>query len=179
MRLGACPRERELGEVLNLGQWPQACSDELRAHVAGCRSCRELVLVRQAFGRERTTAAGEVRLESPGVLWWRAQLRRRNAAIERIGRPLLGAQIFALAMCLAAAVIYVLWQSRRGFDWLAWLGELPRALHLGALVPGSWGNSPWGIWLGVSMAVMVAVAGGVIVYLARNDGDQGSGVRGQ
>ena len=178
MRLGACPRERELGEALDRGQWPQASSDELRAHVTVCRPCRELVLVRQAFGRERIAAAGEARLEAPGVLWWRAQLRRRNAAIERIGRPLLGAQIFALAVCLAAAVVYVLWQARRGFDWLAWLGELPRALHLGALVPGSWGNSPWEIWVGVSMAVMVALMGGVIVHLATAGiRDQGSGVR--
>ena len=164
MRLGACPRERELDEALNRGRWPQALSDELGAHVAECRSCRELVLVRQAFGRERMMAAEEARLESPGVLWWRANLQRRKAAIERIGRPLLGAQIFALAVCLAAAILYVLWQARRGFDWLAWLGELPRGLRLGALVPGSWGNSPWEIWLGVSVAVML-VMGGVIVYL--------------
>jgi hypothetical protein len=125
------------------------------------------------------TASGQARLESPGVIWWRAQLRRRNAAIERIGRPLLGAQIFAWAVCLAAAVVYVLWQARRGFDWLAWLGDLPRSLHLGALVPGSWSNSPWEIWLAVSMAVMLAVMGGVFVYLARNDTDQRSGVRGR
>jgi hypothetical protein len=179
MRLGSCSRERELGEALQRGHWPQACSQELRAHVAGCRSCRELVVVQQAFGRERTIAAGEARLESPGVLWWRAQLRRRNSAIERIGRPLMGAQIFAWAVCVAAAVAYVLWQARRGFDWLGWLNELPRALHLDALVPGSWGNSPWEIWLVVSMAVMVALMGGWMVYLARNDRDQGSGVSGR
>jgi hypothetical protein len=166
MRFSTCPREQELGELLGRGHWPDACSDELRAHVAGCRACRELVIVKQAFGRERMTAAGEARLESPGILWWRAQLRRRNAAFERIGRPLLGAQIFALAVCLAAAVVYVSWQARRGFDWLAWLGDLPRALHLGALVPGSWGNSPGGeIWVAVSIAAMVALMGGVIVYL--------------
>jgi len=165
MRLGACPREREVNEMLGLGQWPEACGEELRAHVGGCRTCRELVVVRRAFGRERMEAAAEARLDSPGTLWWRAQLRRRNAAIERIGRPLLGAQIFALLVCLTAAVVYVLWLTRRGFDWLAWVGEMPRALHLGALVPGSWGNSPWGLWLGISVAVMAALMGGVLVYL--------------
>jgi hypothetical protein len=165
MRFGACPREQEVAGFLSRGQWPQASSDELRAHVAGCRACRELIVVREAFGRERMKAAGEARLESPGVLWWRAQLRRRNAAIERIGRPLVGAQIFAWAVCLAAAVLYLLWQARRGFDWLAWLGELPRALHLGALLPGAWTDSPWGGWLGISVA-MLALMGGVIVYMA-------------
>ena len=83
MRFGACPREREVTEMLGRGQWPQGCGDEIRAHVAGCRSCRELVLVRQAFGHERMQAAGEARLDSPGAIWWRAQLRRRNAAILR------------------------------------------------------------------------------------------------
>ncbi len=177
MRLGSCVRELELGEALGHGHWPQACSEELRAHVAGCRSCREFLLVRQAFTHERIQASGEARLEAPGVLWWRAQLRRRNAAIERIGRPLLGAQIFAWGVCLTAAVLYGLWETRRGFDWFAWFGELPRALHLNALVPGSWGNSGWEVWLAVSMGAMAALMGGVIIYLARTEGDEGSGLR--
>ncbi len=178
MRFGACPREREVSEMLGCGMWPQACGDELRAHVASCRACRELVVVRQAFGRERLQAAGEARLDSPGALWWRAQLWRRNAAIERIGRPLLGAQIFALAVCVTAAVGYVFWLSRRGFDWLGWVVELPQAFHLDALVPGSWGDSPWGIWLGVTVAALVVLTGGVIAYVAHHDRDQGSAERG-
>ena len=165
MTFRACPREQELAGLLARGQWPEACGDELRAHVNGCRACRELVLVKQAFGRERTRAAGEARLESPGLLWWRAQLRRRNAAIERISRPLLGAQIFALATCLAAAVAYILWLAHRGFDWLAWLAGLPRALHLGALLPDS-----WGLWTAMTITAMVALMCGVIAYLASEKG---------
>ena len=164
MRLSGCPREPELSRLLDLGQWPEACTEEMRAHVAGCRLCGELLAVRQALGRERSIAAAEPRLEAPGVLWWRAQLRRRNAAIERIGRPILGAQIFALAVFLAGAILYVLAQARRGFDWLAWLADLPRALHLGTLIPESLAKSPWETWLMVSLAAMVLVMGGVIVY---------------
>jgi hypothetical protein len=165
MRFGACSREREVNQLLGRGQWPQACPGELRDHVAGCRSCREVVLVRQAFARERSGAFAEARLESPGALWWRAQLRRRNVALERIGRPLMGAQIFALSVCLTAAVVYVLWLARRGFDWLAWAGEVPRALHIGSLLPAAWLSSSWGLWMGVSMAVMVALTGGLIAFL--------------
>ena len=134
--------------------------------MAGCRSCRELVLVKQAFSSERIKAAGEARLESPGVIWWRAQLRRRNAALERIERPFLGAQIFALVICIAAATAYVFSLARRGFDWLAWLGELPRAFHLGSLLTDSAGKSSWEVWVAVSVAAMVAVMGGLIVYVA-------------
>jgi len=165
MRL-TCAREREVTELLARGHWPGTSSDELRAHVDGCRACRELILVQQAFAGERMKAAGEARLEAPGVLWWRAQLRRRNAAIVRIGRPLLGAQIFALAVCLVAAAVYVFSQARRGFDWLGWMAEIPRALHLAALMPESLGKSPWEMWLALSVAAMVALMGGVIVYVA-------------
>ena len=177
MRLSGCSREPELSQLLSRGQWPEACSEELRAHVAGCRLCGELLAVRQALGRERSRATSEALVESPGVLWWRAQLRRRNAAIERIGRPILGAQIFALAVCLAAAIVYVVAQARRGFDWLAWLGGLPRAVHLGALFPESMAKTPWETWLAVSLAAMVAVMGGIIVYLGSEK--QGTGIRGQ
>lgn len=179
MRLSGCVREPELARLLDRGQWPEACTDEMRAHVAGCRLCNELLMVRQALGGERSRAAAEPRLEAPGVLWWRAQLRRRNAAMERIARPLLGAQVFALAVCLAAAILYILAQARRGFDWLAWLGDLPRAMHLGALIPASLAKTPWETWLAVSIAAMVAVMAGVIVYLGSETRDQGSGVSGQ
>jgi hypothetical protein len=165
MRLG-CAREQEVMALLDRGHWPEACTEELRAHVAGCRACRELVLVKQAFASERIKAAAEAGLESPGVLWWRAQLRRRNAALERIEKPFLGAQIFAMAVCIVAATVYVVSLARRGFDWLAWLGEVPRAFHFGSLLSDSAGKSPWEIWLVVSVGALVAVMGGLIVYVA-------------
>jgi len=173
MTFRGCTREPELQELLHRGQWPKACSDELRTHVAACRSCRELILVRQALGAERLKASAEARLEAPGVLWWRAQLRRRNAAMDRIAKPFLGAQIFALAVCLVSAVVYIVAQARKGFDWLAWLADLPRALHLGALIPGSLST-----WIAVSLAGMLALMGGVMVYMATGE-RQGSGIRGR
>lgn len=178
MTLAGCAREREVTELLDRGQWSGACSDELRAHVAGCRVCREVILVRQALGAERVDAVSEARLEAPGVLWWRAQLRRRNAAMERIGRPFLGAQIFALAVCVATALAYVLTQARRGFDWWGWLGDLPRVLHLGALMPEDLAKSPWEILLMVSVAALIVLMGGVIVHIASGE-RQGSGIRGR
>jgi hypothetical protein len=173
MTFRGCAREHELQKLLDRGQWPAACPGELRAHVAHCRSCREMILVSHALGSERLKAAAEARLESPGVLWWRAQMRRRHAALERISRPFLGAQIFALAVCLVSAGFYILAQARRGFDWLAWLADLPRTLHLGALMPGSLMT-----WVAISLAAALAVTGGAIVYLASGE-TQESGIRGQ
>src|ERR1039457_6600114 len=125
MMLRRCPREKEVKELLERGQWPQACAPELRAHVSSCRSCGELVLVTSAFQKARIEAAGAAKLGSPGVLWWRAQLRRRNEAVERIGRPILGAQIFALAVNLVLAVVFVVWQAGLGFGGVSRLGHVP------------------------------------------------------
>src|SRR5215469_6614726 len=166
MRLGACGREKEVLELLARGHWPDACTGELRAHAAACRSCQDLILVKQAFRADRLVAAGSARLESPGVLWWRAQLRRRNAAIERISRPILGAQIFAVAVSLMAAVVYMAFQGTKGFGWLGWLGQVPRALRLEVLLPDALQKYPGETWLVLSAVAMLAVMSGVVVYLA-------------
>jgi hypothetical protein len=166
MRLGGCGREKEVAEMLARGHWPEAASGELRIHVKGCRGCRDLVLVKQAFRAERTAVAGMARLESPGVLWWRAQLRRRNAALARIGKPILGAQIFSAAVTLAAAIFYLALEAKRGNGWPAWLQQFPRALHLEALLPDALTNYSGDTWLMFSALAMLAVMSGVIVYMA-------------
>ncbi len=100
----ACVREKEMTELVERGGWPEAAPEELRGHAAACEACGRTLLLLQAFRQERAQAIGAARLEAPGVLWWRAQLRRRNAALEKIGRPLLGAQIYAIAVGLIAGL---------------------------------------------------------------------------
>lgn len=164
MRLGTCGCERELGEMLAGGQWPDGCTPELRAHVEGCKACSERVTVTRALRRERAVAAGAARLESPGAIWWRAQLRRRNAAIERIGRPILGAQIFAVAVALIAATAFFASQAKQSVGWFAWIAEIPWSLHLEALVPSALQNDSAGPWLLIALLAVVALIGGFAAY---------------
>jgi len=166
MNLVACTREKELAELLRRGHWPHACSSELRAHVRGCRACGETVMLTVAFQKSRVEAADMARLASPGHLWWRAQLRRRNAAIERIGRPLLGAQIFALAVCLLAGAGLLVSQARHGLAWVSWFEELPAALRLDALLPAAFPQLDGRFWLLVPALATLALLSGVAVYLA-------------
>jgi hypothetical protein len=161
----ACAREKEVADLLHRGHWPKACAPELRAHVDGCRTCSDLVLVTQAFQAARTHAAAP-RLDSAGALWWRAQLRRRYADLERIGRPILGAQIFALAVTLVVAVGVLAWQTRRGFHITSWIEDLPGALHLGALLPTSLPTFTGSFWFVVPVLATLALVSGVVVYLA-------------
>ena len=158
-----CTREREVTELLHQGFWPDACPAELRSHVETCRFCSDLVLVTQALQASRKQTLDMPRLESPGALWWRAQLRRRNAAIETMGRPILGAQIFALILTIAVVAGALVW---KGSLVKAWIQDLPGALHLDALLPSSFSQSSEMGWIVVPALLMVALLSGVVVYLA-------------
>jgi hypothetical protein len=173
MMLKSCPREKEVKELLKRGQWPQACAPELRAHVVSCRSCGDLILVAEAFQCARAESTAAAPLVSPGALWWRAQLRRRNAAIECISKPILGAQIFALCVTLVMTMGLTVWQARQGLSWLTWFEQLPQmaALHLKNLWPSALFNAGllgtgWNMLAAIPALATLILLGGVVLYLA-------------
>jgi hypothetical protein len=164
----SCPREKEIRELIEGGQWLLAASPELRAHVGECRACGDLALVAEAFQNARIESMAAAKLASPGVLLWRAQLRRRNAAVERLTRPLLGAQIFALAVTLLAGLGFVGFEGRHGLAWLTWLEQLPQGVrpHWDNLFSASLAGSGW-TWVVLFTALATLVLlGGVAVYKA-------------
>jgi hypothetical protein len=126
------------------------------------------VLVTSSFQRARSEAALAAPAGSPGTLWWRAQLRRRNAAVEHLGRPILGAQIFALAINLVLVVGFLVLQARRGLEWLAWLKQFSPAntLRLGNFWPSALLNSGWSPIALIPALATLALLSGVVVYLA-------------
>jgi len=160
----SCVREREVTELLDRGYWPEACQADLRAHVDTCRMCSDLVVVAQVFQAAHKQTVPEPRLESAGALWWRAQLRRRNAAIEKVGRPILGAQIFALVISVVVAAAVLAW---KGDALRAWFADVPKALHLDALVPAAFFSQSSGMAsIVLPVLATVALLSGVVVYLA-------------
>jgi hypothetical protein len=173
MTLGPCVHEKELASLLALGHYPNACSQDLLAHVRACRSCSELALVTRAFQTARAQTAAAANLASPGLLWWRAQLRRRNAAVERVGKPILGANIFALSVMLLFAIGFLATQATTGLRWLSWFKQLPPApafhapaFHLQSVWPSTMLSSPWGLPLLIPVCATLALLGGVVVYLS-------------
>jgi hypothetical protein len=168
MTMRSCSHEKDLSDLLSRGQWPLLASAEMRAHVAGCASCRDLTAVTQAFRRERAAAFSQARLESPGVLWWRAQLRKRNAALKQVNRPLVAAQVFAALLGFVAAMACVALASRSGAGWLRPVAELPSALHISAMLPETWQSTP-APWLVLITIAALAVMGGVFVYKASEE----------
>jgi hypothetical protein len=187
MNLRACPHESEFRRLLELGHWEQSCPPDLRAHAASCRVCGDLILVSQTFRGVRAASLSVPQLPPPGVLWWRAQLRRRNAAVERINTPIFGAQVFALGITLVVAVWLIGWQARESWLWLSslkgglksgfgkgfwagigdWIASLSQsqAFHFQALMPLNAIKSGVSLMYLVPGVVMLALISGLVVYL--------------
>ena len=176
MTFRSCIHEKEVADLLARGHYPQACTPELQAHVSTCRSCADLILVTGAFQAARVQTAAAANLPSPGLLWWRAQLRRRNAAVESIGKPILGAQIFALLVSLVFAIGFLATQATHGLHWLSGfdgitlegLSRPPQSppLHLDSLLPASLMNSGVSLLVLIPILATLALLGGVAVYFA-------------
>jgi len=175
MTLRPCPNEAEIRQLLERGHWPHSASPELCAHASECRACGDLVLITQAFRMARAASLPLAPLQSPGVLWWRAQLRRRNAAVERMNWPILGAQIFALATTLVIAVTFAVSQARHGANWLSWLASVAKSpsfdrpdFHWRVLWPFAtgWLKPEADLLYMIPGLAMLVLLGGVVVYLA-------------
>jgi hypothetical protein len=174
MKLASCGHEKEVRELIASGRWPAASPPELRAHVSHCRACGDLVLVSDLFRQARAESVAAARPVSPALLMWRAQLRRRNTAVERLGRPLLGAQIFAFAVVAAAAMGFVGFEARSGAAWLTlgywrdWFAQLPQVavLQWESLSSGASAGAGWGWIVPASALASLLLLGSVAVYLA-------------
>lgn len=164
MTFGVCACEPEVTQALKAGHWPEGCTPELRAHVASCANCGDLVLVTEAFQQARSESARELLTGSPGLLWWRAQLRRRNAAAEKITRPITIAETFALIVTVLVAAVFVARQYDHGLRWGTWWSEetLARGLHLLSAGSQKMGGNVLLLFSGLGILVVLS---GLVVYL--------------
>lgn len=128
----SCPCERDVLDLVAIGQWPSRADETLRAHVAGCATCAEVAsiaaVVRDwANETEATDAAQSVKVPDASVVWYRAQVRAREDAARRASRPLLVAQMFAVATVALA----VFWMGPS----LSWVPSLPDVSGWWAVLP--------------------------------------------
>jgi hypothetical protein len=165
MTFRSCGCENELARALKDGHWPEGCGPELRAHVDTCGSCSDLVLVTQTFQQARSESEQTAPCGPPSLLWWRAQLRRRNAAAERVSRPVTIAELFALFVYVFVGVVFVASEYRHGPRWASWWSQLApsRAFHF---LPVGSGQVDWNLLLLISGFGALALLSGLVVYLA-------------
>jgi len=163
--LRGCSWETELSKALRAGHWPQGCDPELRSHVETCRSCGDLALVTQAFQQARSQSISNVALAHPGLLWWRAQLRRQREVAGRIVRPVAIAQIFAWAVSVLVAIGFLLSQYRSGLRWVTWSElDVSRTIQAWAHAAGA---MQWGFLLTIPVFGILVLLGWVALSLWR------------
>ncbi|HEY2893784.1 MAG TPA: hypothetical protein VGJ16_06220 [Pirellulales bacterium] len=164
MTFGSCSREKEVTQALKDGHWPDGCEQELRAHVEACPSCGDVVLVTQIFQRARSESVQAVPSVSPGLIWWRSHLRRRNAATELASKPITIAQVFAWLVVVLVGVFFVASQYRHGMHWASWGLEVEpsRTFHVWSLAAA---KLDWNLLLLVPGLGALALMSGVVLYV--------------
>ena len=165
MTLRSCSYESEIAQALKAGHWPDGCGAELRAHVDSCANCSDLVLVTQSFQVARSESERAPVQNSPSLLWWRAQLRRRNMAAERVSRPTTIAEVFALVVYVFVGVVFIASQYRHGLHWSSWWSEITPSHAFHFLSDGS-GLVNWNLLLLISGFGVLGLISILAVYLA-------------
>jgi len=131
-----CSHERDVLDLVAIGQWPQRAEAQLRAHVAACASCAEVAEIAVAV-REWNDVALVAPVPDASIVWHRAQLKAREAATRTASKPVWVAQGFALV----ALVVALVWMGP-GAGWYAslWSG-------MTAAVPTVQVSAPsWSFW---------------------------------
>lgn len=166
MKLHSCAWETEVTQALRSGHWPNACGPELRIHVETCPRCSDLVLVTETIQRARRASQLAEIPTSPSLLWWRAQLRRRNHATEQISQPISFAHTFAWLACGLLAIVFVVSQYRDGLRWGEWWSQInaPHGLSLWSFAGGL---LQWKLYLLIPLVGVLLLLSGIVLYLAR------------
>ena len=152
-----CSRTAEVQDLLRLGHWPQAAEVELVRHVQECRRCGEMVLVTQALGAAKVISMHEARVEPPALVWWRAQLRRKHEAVQRVERPMRAQMLAVLAVvCVGLGLAFRL--SGGVTAWRSWMSA-------GAEAVVRSGVGSLGLGMLVASVVALAMMAGLAVYL--------------
>jgi hypothetical protein len=92
-----CEFEAEVLAATLQSRWPERVDADLRAHVASCAICSDVVAIGGAFDNARERMRASATLPDSGRVWWLAQLRARREAAEAAGRPITAAQVIAFA----------------------------------------------------------------------------------
>ena len=103
---------------------------------------------------------------SPSLLWWRAQLRRRNYAAEQISQPISLAHTFAWLVSGLLAVVFLVSQCRDGLRWGQWWAQI-NATHVLSLWSLAAGHLQWKLFLVIPIVGVFLLLNGIVLCLAR------------
>ncbi len=167
----SCSCERDVLDLVAIGQWPSRADATLRAHVATCESCAEVASVAAAV-REWADEPQPVKMPDASVVWYRAQVRAREEATRRASRPVLVAQLFAVAT-VALAVFWIgpsLSLSMPDVSgWWSALPSLPSLPSVGGVSTESLSRFSWIGWAALAALGTWAIVGSIAYLLTAGE----------
>ncbi len=170
MKIVDCCREQDVLDALTSGRWPGRAGEDLRAHVAACALCADVVDVAGALLDDRNDEPGDARIPSSAVMWWRAQMRARQEAAREAARPITVAQVVAsvaaITLTVAALVALSPWFGGLLGGWVSGVrdaasSDMAAIKAPSALLAGGWMLPALmiGVWLVLApVAIYFAVA---------------------
>jgi hypothetical protein len=150
-----CERESDVVEALRRGLF----SDELRGHVRSCAVCAEAEPVAQMLLQAASLLRVEHEPSAAGLVWRRAQARKKELALKRATRPLIIMRALSagyVVLC-AAWLLHTFWRTR-SVEFLSGWNGLPAETA----------------WFGVAIAVLATAIGAW--YLLHDGRRSGEGI---
>lgn len=141
-----CEREQQVIEATRDGIW----SSSLRAHLRDCAHCMQTELIAASLQEDAAKAKRALDLPPAGLIWRRAQTKRREVALQRATR-----RPFLIAGALSAVYSMVL---------LLWgILQLPQSVYRSFVPPsGLTGNMALA---GAGLSAMLAIVGSFVLLL--------------
>lgn len=167
----SCPSERDVLDLVAIGQWPSRADATLRAHVAACATCAEVASIAAAVREwaSETEPAQPVKVPDASVVWYRAQVRAREDAARRASRPLLVAQLFAVATVALA----VFWMgpslSLSLPDFGGWWAAVPSLPTMPEVSTESLSRFSWLGWAALAALGAWAIVGSIAYLLTAGE----------
>jgi len=121
---------------------------EINEHLKNCADCRETIRVARFFQTNFIKEPPPSNLPAAGLLWWKAKLREKHRAAERVGQPILFVQTIGVIIFTGV----FLWLLNTESPQLATLGE---ALNR---VAGSMAQFVFPAILGIASFAFVSLA---------------------
>ena len=104
-----CQFEAEVLAAVLQTRWPERVDRQLREHAASCAICSDAAAVASAIDEGLDELRASANLPDASRVWYRAQLRARQEAVQTAARPITALQLVAfgcavglLGACLGA-----------------------------------------------------------------------------
>jgi hypothetical protein len=120
-------------------RFPERVDADLRAHVAGCAICSDVIAIASAVDDAREELRERALVPDSGRVWWLAQVRARREAAEAAGRPITAAQIIAFACAVGLLGACFGATSTRFQSALGWIASSLAAIDAKAVLLSAMG----------------------------------------